>query len=347
MLPFLGERSPEYWFARTTVPVLRICLVALMTVKVRVNPGAVAVVSGLCCLMRSGPITLRGKLQGALWAVQLWPWGDLKWMRHMFWMHEPRSWAGDRGTFALAPYYGSMPEPLVTVHELTKEYRTPGLPPVSLFHNLNFTVDRGEMLAIVGESGTGKSTLLHLLAGLDTPTGGTVQVADTLVSSLDADNLASFRNREIGYVWQAHYLLPEFTALENVAIPLLARGVTAATARQSALHRLGEVGLEQRAEHRAGELSGGEQQRVSLARALVGSPRLLLADEPTGNLDVRTGELIFALLQRVHRNFGMTTVLVTHNEGFARRCDRALRLGGGGLADGVPGMLLFPPKSVQ
>ena len=224
-----------------------------------------------------------------------------------------------------------MSEALVAVRSLTKEYRTPGLPPVVLFRELTFDVAQGEMLAIVGESGAGKSTLLHLLAGLDAPTSGAVRVAGTVVSSLKPRGQADFRNREIGYVWQAHYLLPEFTAAENVAMPLLARGVVSREAREAALRWLREVGLEDRSEHRAGELSGGEQQRVSLARALVGGPKLVLADEPTGNLDAKTGETVFALLQRVHREFGMTTVLVTHNVLFAARCDRMVRLVGGAL----------------
>ncbi len=240
-----------------------------------------------------------------------------------------------------------MPEPLVTVRDLTKEYRVPGLPAVVLFRDLNFTVARGEMLAIVGESGAGKSTLLHLLAGLDSPTSGTVRIGATEVTSLGQVRQADFRNRQIGYVWQAHYLLPEFTATENVAMPLLARGVTGKQARESALRLLREAGLERRAEHRAGELSGGEQQRVSLARALVGEPQLLLADEPTGNLDARTGETIFTLLQSVHLRFGMTTVLVTHNQAFAQRCDRRLRLGSGEPPPSIPETLLFPPGSVQ
>ena len=203
------------------------------------------------------------------------------------------------------------------------------------------------MLAIVGESGTGKSTLLHLLAGLDASTSGTVRIGETVVGALDPASRAAFRNRQIGYVWQAHYLLPEFTAAENVAMPLLARGVPPTEARRSALRWLQEVALEDRAEHRAGELSGGEQQRVSLARALVGEPRLLLADEPTGNLDARTGEAIFSLMQRVHRDFRMTTILVTHNEAFAQRCSRVLRLTGTHEGSQHGEVLLFPPRSVQ
>ncbi len=187
------------------------------------------------------------------------------------------------------------------------------------------------MLAIVGESGAGKSTLLHLLAAMDAPTSGKVVIDGTSLSTLNARQQAEFRNRTIGYVWQAHYLLPEFTAVENVAMPLLARSENPKRARKAALRWLAEVALSDRAEHRAGELSGGEQQRVSLARALVTEPKLLLADEPTGNLDSRTGEVVFALLQRLHREHGMTTVLVTHHLAFAHRCDRVLRLDAGML----------------
>ncbi len=222
--------------------------------------------------------------------------------------------------------------PLLRVVGLTKTYPAAGSSvPLVLFHALDLEVAPGEMVAIVGESGAGKSTLLHLLAAMDTPTSGDVFVDGMPVRSLAPKAQAEFRNRTIGYVWQAHYLLPEFTAAENVAMPLLARGASQASARRSALRWLAEVELAERAEHRAGELSGGEQQRVSLARALVTEPRLLLADEPTGNLDARTGEVIFTLLQRLHREHRGTTVLVTHHMAFARRCDRVLRLQAGHL----------------
>ena len=189
-----------------------------------------------------------------------------------------------------------MPEPHIRVHGLSKVYQSGGADLV-IFSGLDLEVDRGEMLALVGESGAGKSTLLHLLGGLDRPSGGTIYYGSTEISGLSDSAQADFRNREIGFVWQIHYLLPEFTALENVMMPLLIRGWTRAPAAAESLARLDEVGLRARASHRAGELSGGEQQRVVLARALVGKPQVLLADEPTGNLDFRTGEMIFELLE--------------------------------------------------
>jgi lipoprotein-releasing system ATP-binding protein len=204
---------------------------------------------------------------------------------------------------------------------------------VVLFRNLDFSITAGEMVAIVGESGTGKSSLLHLLAALDRPTAGAVWLGDTNLSQLNPRQAAEFRNRDVGYVWQFHYLLPEFTALENVAMPLLARGLPRAEALQQASRWLNEVGLANRAEHRSGELSGGEQQRVSLARALVTCPKLLLADEPTGDLDSKTAESIFSLIQELHREHLLTSVLVTHNMEFAERCGRAFRLRDGQLRE--------------
>ena len=189
---------------------------------------------------------------------------------------------------------------------------------------------------MVGESGAGKSTLLHLLGGLDRPTSGTIYYKAKDLSGLDDSDLAGFRNRAVGFVWQIHYLLPEFTALENVMMPLLIRGRSHAEAASASQARLEEVGLGARTGHRAGELSGGEQQRVVLARALVGNPSVLLADEPTGNLDVRTGEMIFDLLTSLHRSHQLTSIFVTHNLSFARRCDRILRLEGGALAGKSP-----------
>ncbi len=204
---------------------------------------------------------------------------------------------------------------------------------VVLFRNLDFSIASGEMVAIVGESGTGKSSLLHLLAALDRPTAGEVWLADTNLSQLTPRQAAEFRNRDVGYVWQFHYLLPEFTALENVAMPLLARGLRRPEALQQASLWLNEVGLAARAEHRSGELSGGEQQRVSVARALVTGPRLLLADEPTGDLDGKTAEAVFSLIQKLHREHLLTSVLVTHNMEFAARCGRVLRLRAGQLQE--------------
>ena len=204
---------------------------------------------------------------------------------------------------------------------------------LELFRGLDLTVHAGEMVAIVGESGAGKSSLLHLLAALDTPTAGEVWCGASRLSAFTRRQAAEFRNRDVGYVWQFHYLLPEFSALENVAMPLLARGMGRAAAMERARVWLGEVGLAERAEHRSGELSGGEQQRVSLARALVTDPKILLADEPTGDLDGKTAEAVFGLIQRLHEAHGLTSVLVTHSLEFAVRCDRVLRLREGRLED--------------
>ena len=221
-----------------------------------------------------------------------------------------------------------MPEAYIRVRGLSKIYKS-GASDLVVFAGLDLEVDRGEMLALVGESGAGKSTLLHLLGGLDRPSSGTIYYGSKEISRLADSEQADFRNREIGFVWQIHYLLPEFTALENVMMPLLIRGVPHAQAASESLARLDEVGLRARASHRAGELSGGEQQRVVLARALVGKPSVLLADEPTGNLDFRTGEMIFELLEGLHRSHQLTSVFVTHNLSFARRCDRVLSHGKG------------------
>lgn len=223
-----------------------------------------------------------------------------------------------------------MSEPYIRVRDLSKVYRS-GNSDLVIFSSLNLEVERGEMLALVGESGAGKSTLLHLLGCLDRPSAGTIYYGNTAISGLTDNALADFRNREIGFVWQVHYLLPEFTALENVMMPLLIRGTAPGQASSESLARLTEVGLAARASHRAGELSGGEQQRVVLARALVGRPSVLLADEPTGNLDFGTGEMVFDLLTGLHRTHQLTSVLVTHNLSFARRCDRVLSLENGGL----------------
>jgi lipoprotein-releasing system ATP-binding protein len=216
------------------------------------------------------------------------------------------------------------------VESLSKLYHSGGTE-VIVFDDLSLEVSRGEQLAIVGESGAGKSTLMHLLGGLDRPSGGRIYYGEREIVSLSEKDLANFRNREIGFVWQNPSLLPEFTAAENVMMPLLIRGVTPELAQATAGERLREVGLWNRRTHRAGELSGGERQRVGLARALITGPGVLLADEPTGNLDFRTGELILDLLGNLHAAHALTSVIVTHNPGLASRCDRVLELKKGAL----------------
>ena len=224
---------------------------------------------------------------------------------------------------------------ILRVEGLTKVFRS-GHMDLRLFENLAFRVMTGEMLAIVGESGAGKSTLLHILGALDRPSEGDVYCESMPLRSLSDDAAADFRNREIGFVWQFHYLLPEFTAAENVAMPLLVRGQAPSEAEREAVFWLREVGLSDRAHHRSGELSGGEQQRVALARALVTRPRLLMADEPTGDLDSRTAELVFTLIARLHREYRLTSLIVTHNLDFARRADRVLRMHQGRLEEVEP-----------
>lgn len=221
-------------------------------------------------------------------------------------------------------------DPVIQVQGLRKTYRTER-GKLDLFDGLDLEMKTGEMVAIVGQSGAGKSTLLHILGALDRPSAGTVYCASTNVTELNARKAAAFRNREIGYVWQFHYLLPEFTAQENVALPLLARGVNKAEAMGMAAKWLSEVGLEERSTHRPGELSGGEQQRVALARALVTGPRILLADEPTGDLDRSTAELVFELIERLHATHSLSSILVTHNLDLAAQCSRVLRLESGRL----------------
>ncbi|HSU32678.1 MAG TPA: ABC transporter ATP-binding protein [Bryobacteraceae bacterium] len=218
----------------------------------------------------------------------------------------------------------------IRAEALGKIYRS-GSNSLIVFDRLDLHVRRGERLAIIGESGAGKSTLLHLLGGLDKPSAGKIYFGHQEVGSLTDKPLANLRNREIGFVWQNPSLLPEFTALENVMMPLLVRGEPAGKSAVISRARLKEVGLGARESHRAGELSGGEQQRVALARALAGSPRILLADEPTGNLDFRTGEMIIGLLNELHQSHQLTSIFVTHNLSFANRCDRILELRKGAL----------------
>jgi lipoprotein-releasing system ATP-binding protein len=223
------------------------------------------------------------------------------------------------------------PEIAVRAQGLAKSYRS-GDAELVIFSGLDMDVMRGERLALVGESGAGKSTLLHLLGGLDRPTEGAIYFGHKDICKLPQNELADFRNRELGFVWQIHTLLAEFTALENVMMPLLIRGQSRDQAEPVSLARLEEVGLKNRAVHRAGELSGGEQQRVVLARALVGDPAVLLADEPTGSLDYKTGGMIMDLIEDLHRSRKLTSIHVTHNLNFARRADRVLALEHGKLS---------------
>jgi lipoprotein-releasing system ATP-binding protein len=229
-------------------------------------------------------------------------------------------------------------EAVLRVDGLKKVFRS-GEADLVLFENLSFQVGKGEMMAIVGESGSGKSTLLHILGALDRASAGDVYCAQSKLNSLSEDSAAEFRNREIGFVWQFHYLLPEFTAAENVAMPLLLRGTNQQEAKSEASRWLREVGLEQRADHRSGELSGGEQQRVSLARALITRPKLLLADEPTGDLDGRTADTVFELIARLHRDYQLSSLIATHNLVFARKCHRVLRLQRGKMEEINPSSL--------
>jgi lipoprotein-releasing system ATP-binding protein len=222
------------------------------------------------------------------------------------------------------------PTAILRAHGLSKFYQS-GHDQLTVLANIDLEVQRGERLALTGESGAGKSTLLHLLGGLDSPSAGQILYENQNISSLNEFRLAEYRNRHVGFVWQIHHLLPEFTALENVMMPLLIRGSRRDFAASEAAARLADVGLAARGHHRAGELSGGERQRVVLARALVTGPSLLLADEPTGNLDQKSGGAVFALIEELCGQFGLTSVLVTHNAAFAARCDRALRLESGSL----------------
>src|SRR3984893_3635947 len=221
-------------------------------------------------------------------------------------------------------------EPAVRAVGLSKVYRS-GDADLVVFSGLNLEVAQGEKLALVGESGSGKSTLLHLLGGLDTPTSGAIYFGQNDICQLRPGELAEFRNRELGFVWQIHSLLAEFTALENVMMPLLIRGQSQQEAEPVSMGRLEEVGLRNRATHRAGELSGGEQQRVVLARALAGNPSVLLADEPTGSLDFRTGEMIMDLLDELHRSRSLTSIHVTHNLNFANTAHGVVALERGQL----------------
>jgi lipoprotein-releasing system ATP-binding protein len=217
---------------------------------------------------------------------------------------------------------------LITIRQLNKSFPS-GNDLLHVLNGIDLEIEAGRMIAIVGASGVGKSTFLHIVGGLERPTSGTVRFGDTDIYSLRPDDIARFRNEQVGFVFQFHHLLPEFTALENVMMPCLIRN----TGRDEAFHRassiLGEVGLGARLRHRPGELSGGEQQRVAVARALVLGPSVVLADEPTGNLDAHTGESVHDLLKTLNREKGTTFIIVTHNDKLALRADLVYRMAEG------------------
>jgi len=223
--------------------------------------------------------------------------------------------------------------PFLDVRALYKTYAV-GDRQLPVLRGLDLAVEKGEMVAIVGASGVGKSTLLQLVGGLDRTDGGTIRIGDTDMTQADDDARVTFRNRQVGFVFQFHHLLPEFTAVENVAMPLRIARVTPQVAQPRAEALLEEVGLGERVSHHPGMLSGGEQQRVAVARALVMKPALLLADEPTGDLDEQTGEELHALVRRMHTAHGLTSLIATHNMRLARSCDRLLQLEDGRLHPG-------------
>ena len=225
-----------------------------------------------------------------------------------------------------------MPGARVDIRNITKTFELGGRV-IEVLRGVDLTLEPGAMVAVVGSSGAGKSTLLHVLGALDLPSAGTVEYDGVPLASLSRDGLARFRNRTIGFVFQFHHLLPDFTALENCAMPGLIARLDSTTARQRAAALLDRVGLSKRLDHRPGELSGGEQQRVALARALLLEPRMLLADEPTGNLDSQTGDEIHELMVELNRERGMTMLVVTHNKQMASRLPLELRMADGRLVE--------------
>ncbi len=221
---------------------------------------------------------------------------------------------------------------LLQCHQLCKRYLE-GSVQTDVLRDVSFSIEQGEMMAIVGSSGSGKSTLMHLLGGLDSPTSGEVVFNGQSLNSLSSSAKAELRNRELGFIYQFHHLLPDFTALENVAMPLLIGKVNKAEVQERAREMLAAVGLEKRAAHRPSELSGGERQRVAIARALVNRPRLVLADEPTGNLDARNADAIFDLLGELNVRQGTAFLVVTHDLHLAKRLRRQMEMRDGQLSD--------------
>jgi len=222
--------------------------------------------------------------------------------------------------------------PFIEASAVDKTY-TAGTTRLPVLRELSLSVSRGEMVAIVGASGVGKSTLLHVLGGLDAVDGGSIRIGDEDLAAMQPDNLVAFRNRHVGFVFQFHHLLPEFSALENAGMPMRIARRSAAERDQRAQGLLVRVGLAERLTHKPGMLSGGEQQRVAIARALVMEPSLLLADEPTGDLDEHTAESLHDLLREMHRERGLTSIIATHNPRLAAACDRVLRLEEGKLRE--------------
>ena len=214
---------------------------------------------------------------------------------------------------------------MIEIRQLSKSFKTPA-EELPVLRGLDFSVSGGEIVAIVGASGVGKSTLLHIMGALDAPTTGTVLYDGVDVFSLDEKGRTAFRNKTVGFVFQFHHLLPEFTAMENVIMPALISGIGRTSAEEKARALMEELGVYKRKDHRPGELSGGEQQRVAVARALILEPKAVLADEPTGNLDTTTGEDLVNLVLRLNKEKGITFVIATHNESLARKCDRILEM---------------------
>jgi lipoprotein-releasing system ATP-binding protein len=222
--------------------------------------------------------------------------------------------------------------PIVRLRDVTKDYKLEGKP-LRVLRGVTVDVEPGEIVAVVGRSGAGKSTLLHIIGGLDRASSGHVEIAGRSLDGISTAALADFRNRSVGFVFQFHHLLPEFTAVENVAMPLMIRGLSRRAAADEAMRYLSLVGVAERARHKPAELSGGEQQRVAVARALVPQPRLILADEPSGNLDSETGERLHNLLWEISRREGQTFIIVTHNASLAARADRVLHMRDGVLVN--------------